>query len=70
MKSPAVGRSGNDNGNMELLKKSMPEMQQAIGNETGKGSSKIGVTSWSAVHETCFIRRNRNLGFDTETTLW
>ena len=28
-------------------------MQQAIGNEINKGTSKIGVTSWGAVQGTC-----------------
>ena len=36
--------------------------RQAIGNDIGKGISKIGVTLWSAHQETCFITR-RGEGF-------
>ena len=35
-------------------------LQQAILNEIGMGISKIGVTSWGAVQETCFTTRKRN----------
>ena len=42
------------------------EMQQAIGNEIGKGTSKIGVTSWGAVVPQ---QEKENLGFDTRRRL-
>ena len=48
----------------------VPEMQQAIGNETGKGISTIGDTSW--VQESlCFTTREGKLRVShTETTWW
>ena len=63
VKLPVEGCSGKDKGIIRLLQKSstVPEMQQAVGNETGKGIWKIGDTSWVAVQETCSTTRKRKL---------
>ena len=53
MNLPVEDCSGKGKGKIGLLKKSMcgtRDTQQAIGNETGKDTSKIGDTSWGALH--------------------
>ena len=60
VKLPAEHCSGKDKGKIGLLKKSMSRHQKCskqIGNEIGKGTTKIGVTSWGAVQGTCSTAR-------------
>ena len=74
LKLPAerlLGKGRWENRTAEEKACTIPEMQQAVGSEIGKGISEIGVASWGAVQETCSASRKMKFrDWHTETTLW
>ena len=60
VKLPAEDCSGKDRGKNRTAEEKHVRYQRCskqFGNEIGKGISKIGVTSWGAVQETCTTTR-------------
>ena len=70
VKVPVEDCSGQEKGKIELLKKNMCGTRDAAnGNETGRGTQKIGDAIWGAVQEVCSTTRKENLVFDTRRRL-